>query len=513
MRVPGLRAGAAIIPFHSLYDPTREAQNLSESLGDDGCFVMLGLGSGHLVRKLLERSGTYSIVIVERSAAVLRALVDNLPFEDVLADPRVSVIVDLDGVQPAILASWRPVLMAGIRSVPLRPWCEAEPDFFREAGTMVQAAIESTRADYGVQAHFGKRWMANILANLEPAQSLEARPKRILAARITAAGPSLDLSLEMLRDETAQGALLATDTTLPTLLRSGIVPDAIISIDCQNHGFRHFVPGLPPSALLVLDLASPAPLARLSRNTLFIRSGHPFVSYASALWKKLPAVDTSGGNVTQAAISLANEWGAGSIHLYGADFSYPNGKSYARGTYMYDYFQMGENRFSPLEAGFYSFLFRSTDFRRERIGAGWRYESELLTGYRDRLVAMMRSLDSQVNPIPGLGLPIPRWDPPAPIAPANRPGSDWEPSSPFCDWKDFLSGYAEQLAALSGFSSNPARYFAQLSDPHRQLWNTILPVAARCSYERDGPPPGPDALETAREWVIARARRTVESSL
>jgi len=512
MVVPSLRNGAITVPFQSLYDPSREAERLSESFGEDGCFVLFGLGSGHLAGKLLDKPSTYAVIVVERSPEVLRALMENLPLRQVLDDPRVFLIVDLPAIQPAILRAWHPVLMAGIRTSPLRPWCDAEPEYFRAAAAMVQAGVESTRGDYGVQAHFGKRWMANILANLEQAQRAKASPLPLTAARVTAAGPSLDTQLTRLRDAPDEGALIATDTTLPMLVRFDIVPEAVISIDCQNHGFRHFLPGLPPSTMVVLDLASPPVLARQSTNTVFIRSGHPFVSYLDAKWKGFPAVDTSGGNVTHAAISLANQWGAGRITLYGADFSYPNGKSYARGTYLYDFFQLKENRLSPVEAGFYAFLFRSPDIHRVKTPSGWRYESPLFTLYRDRLVVMMHAMDSAVIPILGPGLPIPQWNPPSMHAPADRPSSAWKPSSSLCDWKEFLSDYAEKLAKLSGFSSSPGRFFAQLNDSDRQLWTTLLPVAARCSFEPGGPLPGPAALEAAREWAMSRSRRAVQRS-
>ena len=69
--------------------------------------------------------------------------------------------------------------------------------------------------------------------------------------------------------------------------------------------------------------------------------------------------------MTHAALSLAEALGAESTLLAGADFSYPEGKSYARGTYIYGYFGQSQSRLAPLEALFSGFLFRGSDMERE----------------------------------------------------------------------------------------------------------------------------------------------------
>ena len=161
------------------------------------------------------------------------------------------------------------------------------------------------------------------------------------------------MQLPRIRELRDSGTLIATDTSLPYLLEVDIAPDLVISIDCQQITYHHFLSGYPGGIPLVLDLASPSGITRVSRNTVFFSSGHPFSQYVSSNWRHFPRIDISGGNVSHAAVSLADTLGADEIHLFGTDFSFPNGKSYARGTYIYPYFMERDSRTAPLEARFF----------------------------------------------------------------------------------------------------------------------------------------------------------------
>lgn len=502
MTVTGVRSAAGTVPLHSLYDPRQESSRLAESVRGAGCLVVCGLGAGFHIASLLEDTGVHAVIVIEKNAAVLRSLFGQVPLARLLGDPRVVLAAGLEGIREAILAAWQPALMGGMRTMSLRPWCEQEPAFFDAAVNEVQAAVEAVRADYGVQSHFGKRWLANILVNLARADALLPAPRRGEAAAVTAAGPSLELQLPRLSAERDSVMLVATDTSLPTLLRSGIRPDAVLSIDCQNHGYRHFLQGIPAETSLFLDLASPPVLARRSVPPVFVASAHPFVRYIDSHWRKLLTIDTSGGNVAHAAVSLARALGARRITVYGADFSYPDGKAYARGTYLYDYFWTEQSRISPTEARFFSFTFGSAQARREVHGGRVLYTTPVLLGYRERFMRLMESIDADVVPVPGAGLDLPR----ACASSPSRPAADADPrrlpaDSPSSTWREFLSDYARKVERLPHVSA--------VSQEHeKQLWNTILPVAAR--VVKEGTAPGPAALEEARRWSLERIRRVLQ---
>jgi Protein of unknown function DUF115 len=513
MDVPAVRTADGTVAFHSLYDPRREAARLAESFEGAGCVVINGLGAGFHVTALLEHGRANVVVVVEKDAGVLKALLSRVPLARLLGDPRLVLCAGTDRIRDAILGSWQPAIMGGLSSAPLRAWCDVERAFFAAADAETQAAIEAVRADFSVQSHFGKRWFANIIGNVagapRPSQATEpaAGLPRCSEAVVTAAGPSLDLNFSRLVSERRGRLLVATDTSLPALVRTGIVPDAVLSIDCQNHGYHHFLQGKPEGTTLFLDLASPPLLARQVSPPVFVASAHPLSRYIDAHWLPLPHVDMSGGNVTHAAVSLARLLGARRITVYGADFGYPQGKAYARGTYLYDYFWSDQCRLSPAEARFFSFMCGSPDgpARRTRRGGRTVYATPVLDAYRERFLSLAASIDAEVTLVPdsiggqhGVHATGAAYDPVRVQRAAVEPrGRELR-----VDGAQFLAAYSRSLEALPAFSaSSPAN--------ERELWFTLLPAAAR--VVKEGRQPGPSALEEARHWALERLGRVIPS--
>jgi len=515
--VPVCRAEGRDIAMHSLIDPEREGQRLATAQQTGGFIVALGLGAGYGLLPHLRSSTTSGILIIEYSEALLRFLFEEFDLSEILADPRVSLLLDPDpaDIGRRLLATYVPALAGDICTLPLRPRTELEPDRFAAATNAVRDVLGRISDDYSVQAFFGRLWFRNAVRNLFVAErpSPPIRPAR--RAVVAAAGPSLESGLAAIAVERKAGAvLIATDTSLPALLGMGMKPDLAVSIDCQAISYYHFLKGIPDDIPLVLDLASPNRLARLSPNVRFFSSGHPFCTFLSSRWRPFPALDTSGGNVTHAALSLAEALGADRTLVVGADFSYPDGKSYARGTYIHDYFAKVAMRLVPLESAFAGFVFRTPSVQREADidAAGLpysRYVTKPLLSYRLHLEEYAAKSRMEIRTLRDRGVPIcieegrsPRWETkPLFAAGSARLGAE-----------AFLRGYARLLAALPSPSEPAAVYLGSLDNERRDLWTTLLPTASafRRAAGKDRLASA-DLLETTRAWALREIEEALDS--
>jgi len=142
-----------------------------------------------------------------------------------------------------------------------------------------------------------------------------------------------------------------------------------------------------------LDLASPPLIAARTKKRIFFSGGHPLSLYITRSWRPLPILDTSGANVTYAALSLAENLGVKELTLFGADFSYPQGKTYARGTYIYPFFEKNQSRFAPVESQHSSFLYRDSSLEKiYKTNSTWHYETKSLKFYREKVKEKEKTL-------------------------------------------------------------------------------------------------------------------------
>jgi len=511
--VPVLRRGEREAAFHSLIDPEREAERIFEAQPPGGFIVALGLGCGYLLKRYLASPATTGIVAVEYSAPLLRALLEEADLSELFLDERFTLLLDPEpaGLASMILSRYVPPIAGDIRSLPLRGRVDLDPEPFGEAADSLRAVLGRISDDYSVQAFFGKLWFKNVARNLFAAGRATAPLPPVRRAAVAAAGPSLELAIPALREAVAGGAfLIATDTSLPSLVGSGLRPGAVVSIDCQHISYYHFLGGIPEGIPLVIDLASPNRLARLTASPRFFSSGHPFCAYVSARFRPFPALDTSGGNVTHAALSLAEALGAESTILAGADFSYPQGKSYARGTYIYGYFDRLQGRLSPTESLFSGFVFRNAEVSRESSadGSSSRYLTKPLIAYKEHLERFAAASDMAIIPLRGLGVEI---RVPSDKARRARERRLFAAGQSSCGAREFLERYVAELRALPTPRDPAVPYLAALGEAERDLWTTLLPAASafQRSAGRTAPIAPAELLELTRDWAAA----TVEEAL
>jgi hypothetical protein len=503
--VPALvdRAGAAH-PLHSMIDPRREGERLVATLQDEGFVVFLGLGAGYAPEAALGRSGVSRVLVIDYDINGIAELFCSREYIKVLGDTRFTILVDPEpeAVENCILEQYRPALSGGIRTLPLRARTEHDIPRFSAAAAAVQQSIDKVSSDYSAQAYFGIRWFSNIIRNLKTAETQNKSAPPVREAAICAAGPSLEEQLPLLAERKAAGAfIISCDTALPALLSAGLRPDAAVSIDCQHISYYHFMGGVAHTIPLFLDIASPPLLSRVSSSPFFFSGGHPLAVYISRVWRPLPLIDTSGGNVTYACLSLAENLGAERITLFGADFSYPGARTYARGTYIYPFFEKKQNRLAPLEALLSSFLYRSPFLPPEEDGGNGKpayRETASLRFYRKKLEEKAAQMDARIIPAPGRGAPIALKNT---KASGSRLRKIFAAGKPLISSRRFLEQYREAVASLPACPED-------LSGEEQQIFTTLLPQAAAIKHRQPELKP-PELIEAMKQFSLNEIDRVL----
>jgi hypothetical protein len=487
------------LPLHSVIDPIREARRFVSTIGKTDFIIFLGLGGGFAPQAALELTNS-NIVVIDFDKDGIAELFANGDYSKLLNNNRVSILIDLneEEIKSFVIENFAPALCGGIKTFPLRTRIEQDKLKFEKASAAIQQAIDVVSGDYSVQSHFGLRWFSNIIRNIKNTQTesflAEKKENPIQKAAIVAAGPSLDTQLSSLAEfKSRNGFIICADTALGVLLHNNIEADAVISIDCQHISYYHFMGvNLHGKKIpLILDIASPPLLCGLSSFTpVFFSGGHPLTRYISAHWKYFPQLDTSGGNVTYAALSLAQTLGAKHITLFGADFSYIRNQTYARGTYIYPYFNRKQTRLSPMEAQMSAFLYRSPFLPNEDGQKKDYYETASLRFYRKKLEEKAAMMDAEIRSEPGLGAPINLR-----YAQKNVEvqRAVYKENKPTISGSAFLEQYRNDIAALPT---------SKLNEKERQIFNTILPTAAALKHRSTNNTSSTDLIEATKEHCI-----------
>ena len=511
LQVPVYLREGRPVQLHSTVDPQREGHRLYQNYGGAGYLVFLGLGGGYQIRPFIESSESARIIVVEKDLAFVRSVLEQIDMRPILLDPRVRLVAgeSSERIKEFLLSDYLPAIYGDLKTVPLRPSVEAGGSYYTQLIQSIRDLIGMVADDYTVQAQFGKKWYVNTLANLPAIQSSTVTVKPVQRAFVTGAGPSLESQIPELRSIRESGFLIASDTSLPALLSYGIIPDLVISIDCQLVGYHHFLQGMPDQVPLLLDLASPPILTRLGQRNAYFASSHPLSLYLSSHWRRLPHIDTSGGNVSHAAVSLAKFLGAKQIYLLGIDFSYPEGKAYCRNTYMYPLFRSQETRLNPLQNLFLSFILKNETIMKDRIQGSLRYTTRPLIGYKERLERYLQAWNAEVITLPGKGVPLEAK--PMEGESKRQQGQILAAGAPKMDWRDFLKGYLQALQSLPSPCSPISRYLYELDEAQRSLWLTLYPAAAAFrEHERQDQTREHLLLSRVRDWSIEVARRFVD---
>ncbi len=352
----------------SRYELQREAERLlppaKATLHRSQIQVCLGLGNPTAPLLLMERASEGQILIAVDESTELAALIcRQVPgWGDYLRRPNAHLFAGLAGLAllDQYLESLPAASLSGIRFVRNPQSRRLSPDFYEQVETRIRSLLRARMSDLLTRFEFEQTWIANIVINsryLPPADAhshlanagayagvLQGMPGVVIST-----GPSLRESMPLLRELRQRAFLLACDASLKPLLRAGIRPHAVITLDAQKHTLRHLAGEAELSqCLLFADVvASPftlraiQPRARIFSTTARVtisadgklhRETTPGTEYLESLHGPMGGLQ-SGGSVATSAFDLLRNLGCSSIHLIGQDLAYTGRKIHCSGTH------------------------------------------------------------------------------------------------------------------------------------------------------------------------------------
>jgi len=329
-------------PYHSAYDPKREAAKFYGAYPIEKSDVILqfGWGLGYCADILISRMKPSARVIVfEPDEELFRLFKTHVDQSRIANDPRFQFVVG-SSVRH-FFDAWT---LQGCRETDEFLWIiwPGAEQLHRSLATLLQESFKMRLRDHAANllTHFqnGGMYFENALANFEyqtdpDAGRLFGRLRGIPLV-IVSAGPSLDRNIRELRGVEDRCFILAVDTALRPLLAAGVQPHAVLIADPTELNARHVVGALPESVYLIAEQAiHNSALRAASRRFLFGLGLFPdFLCGKFGLSKSSLQI---WGSVATGALDLACRMGASPIIFAGQDLAFSWDRDYARHT-MFD---------------------------------------------------------------------------------------------------------------------------------------------------------------------------------
>jgi len=388
--IPVLQSGKTL---ESSYNPERDAERKLEAIKtEEKIFLVLGFGSGILIQKLIEKIPDAKILCAEYSKEDI-ALLSRLPLFTSITE-KISLFPK-EELYSNLLEQYIPSLYGNLKIIEQTNYIGEIPGFSEYIKSQIEKALKDISKDYSVQAHFGKLWQHNILNNIKQLtksglnRGIKQKIDTDKICAVLGAGPTMDEKIPYLKANREKFFIIATDTAFLMSEKQGLHCDAVITLDAQNVSVTHFISKIPDNCLFLVDYSSSPSITNKLKNKTgnlqFFSTGHPLSVFLSD--GKLLLLNSGSGTVTIAALDFAIKAVFKEIQVFGADFSYPQNKAYAKGTYLDALYNRNASKIKTSEQNYTHLLYRTELLEKDGVKT-----TEVLQGYKNSFESFLKSL-------------------------------------------------------------------------------------------------------------------------
>lgn len=421
----------------SVRDPVREAERHLGAFRLKPGMLAVVAGVAHLpmlellAEQLRSPTGKGGVILAfEADTELYLALRQARP--DIFADIAV-IVPETLSVLAELVEKIDVESFVGYRVFENRPSIDLAPTFYPGAITDFKKKLASRFSDLFTRLEFEERWVFNslsklpALASMHPVSALFGLGKGARALLVST-GPSLRDSLAEIAANREHYFIACADSAYRVLVRYGITPHLVLSLDSQAHTAKHF--GLLPAGakgaypILVCDAVSNPVVARNWQGEICLsftaqypedrRVVSPGCDYLeeqkffSGTPGLIPGDLQSGGSVATSIFDLMRLMDFDEILLVGQDLAYTRREIHTPGTHHTDeWLGKTTNRLQPLES-INERVLRRRHTRREVSLKGRPIVTDyILSLYRDWFVNAMQAVPGKTRNATCDGLQIP----------------------------------------------------------------------------------------------------------
>ena len=311
--------------------------------------VLCGVENFPLMQVDDPRSRMSSVVLAEPSLAHFKDFLENFDLLSLLRGRTVFVVlgdrVDQLGDEVECLFG----LAASSEVCTVKPAPGREEQFSQGLNNF-EKFKQISRSNIDTMDKFLADWHLNFSANLPrylSENNLRALEESLSGQRALLIGPGPTLEKRLSYVEKLENApIIALDTALPTLIKIGVEPDFVVSVDVGESNLKYLREIPDSTALVAPAYMRPDVLDRAAENYLFEPNFPP------ATWLK-PELDSPGflavsGTVAVTAIDLVRVLAPAECFMIGVDLSYPNALAVSRLSPVYNKYLSKLDRFKTL---------------------------------------------------------------------------------------------------------------------------------------------------------------------
>jgi hypothetical protein len=279
-----------------------------------------------LLKKLPQRSWVF---VSEAEPSRVKSALERFDMRRVLEDPRFLLATgQIDDSFFDSLGQIDVLRVKDVQTLVFAPAYNRAPSFYARAFTEVARQIDFRRKLFGTAVADAALWQSNTFANLAtvaaaPDVSALAGIGKGLPMIIVSAGPSLDESIEFLREARKSAVVVAVNSSYRAIRRAGIVPHFVMAADPRQFTAKGFE-GVPLDGtwLVTTPIVDPR-VAQMFGRSIFSWSGSNLL--VSELRRRcgLPPGTTlvEQGTVSACAVDLAGVLGCDRVCLVGQDLA------------------------------------------------------------------------------------------------------------------------------------------------------------------------------------------------
>lgn len=331
------------IQIHSRYRPIEESRRILDRQihPENRIRFFLGMGLGYLPQlraSALSPESDEMLIVVEPDIRLLKSTLAAVDLSTLLSFPNLIILTSCS--PDALLEAAAIAATPNFDLITTESLQQGREGWFMEATSALNRFRESWQVNLNTHREFGGTWKRQTFSSLA---RLKETPTPILPvsrlfgafhrlpALIAAAGPGLDDSVELLKEYSEKGLLIAVDTALTFLQKRGIKPHFAVISDSQYWNSRHLDRVNLKGIAVITELTVHPSLFSRECTAFFLYSSRiPICRAVEELTGEMGALGT-GGSVATTAWDFARCAQASPITAAGLDLGYPAGRTHCSG--------------------------------------------------------------------------------------------------------------------------------------------------------------------------------------